>query len=64
MTFFKFARISRRQEPMVIFKKYCDYLKSIDDVKKSLKIKFMGGLSNAINFRNMIILSFRDRYVH
>ena len=27
---FKFARISRRQEPMVIFKKYCNYLKNSD----------------------------------
>lgn len=36
----------------------------VEELKQSLKIRFIDGLSNAIDFRNMIILSFRDRYVH
>ncbi|MBL7574160.1 hypothetical protein [Staphylococcus saccharolyticus] len=35
----------------------------ITKVKMSLKFSFIHGLSNAIDFENMITLSFRNRYV-
>lgn len=63
MTFFKFARISKWQVDKLYRNKLSFPFKG-RGIKTVTKIRFIDGLSNAIDFRNMIILSFRDRYVH
>ena len=62
MTSFKFARISQNDSTLLTL--ICNsHKKYVYWRKLSLKFSSIFRLSNAIEFKNMIILSFRSRYV-